>query len=90
VIDLDLRKLRYFVTIAESTSFRAAAARLRIAQPALSRQIRCLEGELGVTLFVRTARGVELTSAGTRLLQEARTLLQSSGALIKHARAEAS
>ena len=85
-MDLDLRKLRYFVTVAECASFRGASQELRIAQPALSRQIRSLENELRVTLFVRTPRGVVLTGEGRRVLDEARPLLQSSTALVHRAR----
>ncbi|WP_051712105.1 LysR family transcriptional regulator [Streptomyces sp. NRRL S-350] len=70
-MDLDLRKLRYFVAVAEHRQFGRAAQELFIAQPVLSRQIRAFEQELGCRLFTRTTRSVELTSAGEQLYQEA-------------------
>ncbi|MFJ8436669.1 LysR family transcriptional regulator [Kitasatospora sp. NPDC094019] len=70
-MDLDLRKLRYFVAVAEHRHFGRAAAALFIAQPVLSRQIRAFEQELGCPLFTRTTRSVELTPAGQRLYEEA-------------------
>ncbi|MFC4945209.1 LysR family transcriptional regulator [Pseudonocardia sp. GCM10023141] len=80
-MDVDLRKLRYFVAVAELLHFGRAAERLHIAQPVLSRQIRALERELGVGLFVRDKRGTELTAAGDRLLTDARPLLDAAQAL---------
>jgi DNA-binding transcriptional LysR family regulator len=77
-MDLDLRRLRYFVAVAERLSFRAAAEELRIGQPALSRQIAALEQELGVTLLERDRRGVALTAAGEQLLQDAEPLMRSA------------
>ncbi|AXS39767.1 LysR family transcriptional regulator [Breoghania sp. L-A4] len=68
---IELRALRYFVCIAEEKSFTRAASRLRVAQPALSRQIRKLEEDLQVELFIRHVRGVELTEAGEILLSRA-------------------
>jgi len=79
--DLDMRKLRYFVTVAEELNFGRAADRLHIAQPVLSRQIRAFEGELGVQLFDRDSRGTRLTAAGTQLLEDAKFLLAESKAL---------
>ncbi|WP_457147922.1 LysR family transcriptional regulator [Mycobacterium sp. URHB0021] len=79
--DLDMRKLRYFVTVAEELNFGRAADRLHIAQPVLSRQIRSFEGELGVQLFDRDSRGTRLTAAGTQLLEDAKFLLAESKAL---------
>ena len=72
---MDLRRLAYFVTVADTLHFRRAAAQLHLAQPALSQQIRVLERELGAQLFERTNRRVELTPAGSALLPEARALL---------------
>jgi DNA-binding transcriptional LysR family regulator len=70
-MDLDLRKLRYFVAVAEHQHFGRAAEQLFITQPVLSRQIRALEKELGCALFERTTRSVQLTPAGEQLLAEA-------------------
>ncbi|SEF09097.1 DNA-binding transcriptional regulator, LysR family [Streptomyces sp. 2112.3] len=70
-MDLDLRKLRYFVAVAEHRQFGRAAQALFIAQPVLSRQIRAFEQELGCPLFTRTTRSVELTPAGRQLYDEA-------------------
>jgi LysR family nitrogen assimilation transcriptional regulator len=74
---MDIRELRNFIHIARLQSLSRAAAELRIAQPALSRQIRKLEGELGVKLLRRHARGVELTSAGAAVLKRAEFLIQT-------------
>jgi DNA-binding transcriptional LysR family regulator len=72
---MDLRHLRAFAAVAESRSFSKAARRLRLAQPPLSRQVRQLEDEVGVKLFVRTTSGVHLTREGTLLLEQARAVL---------------
>jgi DNA-binding transcriptional LysR family regulator len=76
---VDLRHLRAFAAVAESRSFSRAARQLKIAQPPLSRHIRQLENELGVSLFVRTTSGVHLTCEGSVLLEKARTLLADVG-----------
>jgi DNA-binding transcriptional LysR family regulator len=81
VVDVDLRKLRYFVAVAEEMHFGRAAESLHIAQPVLSRQIRALEGELKARLFLRDKRGAELTAAGAQLLTDARPLLANADAL---------
>jgi DNA-binding transcriptional LysR family regulator len=73
---MELRHIRYFLTVAEEGSFTKAAERLNIAQPPLSRQIRDLEEELNSKLFVRKARGLALTEEGTRFLQYARRIKQ--------------
>jgi DNA-binding transcriptional LysR family regulator len=73
--NLDIRSLRYFVTVAEELHFTRAAERLFIAQQALSREIRELERRLGTPLFVRTTRRVTLTPEGERLLARARDLV---------------
>ena len=72
---MDLRHLRYFVTVARARNLSHAAAELRVAQPALSRQIRDLEHELGVTLLERHAKGVTPTLAGEALARGAAQLL---------------
>jgi DNA-binding transcriptional LysR family regulator len=75
---IDLRKLRYFVEVAENLHFGRAAEHLYVAQPALSRQIRKLEESLGVELFIRSSRKVELTAAGRSLLKDGKSLLAAT------------
>src|SRR5437764_739535 len=72
---MELRHLRYFVQVAEEQHYRRAAERLRIAQPALSRQIQDLEEEIGFKLFDRLPRGVKITAAGRSFLVDARRIL---------------
>ena len=72
---MDLRQMRYFLALAEELNFGRAAARLHMAQPPLTRQIRAIEEELGTELFVRTPKGVELTAAGQTLLDEVPNIL---------------
>jgi LysR family transcriptional regulator, benzoate and cis,cis-muconate-responsive activator of ben and cat genes len=74
-IGMDLRRLRYFVAVAEETNIGRAANRLNISQPPLTRQIHQLEKEVGTSLFQRTSKGVQMTNAGKVLLEEARNIL---------------
>lgn len=78
---MELRHLRYFVTAASERNISRAAALLNISQPAVSRQIRALEDELGVTLFVRASDGLHLTDAGQTALAHAQDLLRSAADL---------
>ena len=83
---LEVRELRYFVAVAEELHFGRAAERLRMAQPPLSRAIRQLEQQLGVTLLERTTRQVMLTPAGQVLLRDARAALEAMDAAERRTR----
>lgn len=74
---MNTKQLRYFITVATEGAFTRASAKLRVAQPALSRQIALLEGELGTPLLIRHRRGVGLTDAGAALLDRVRPVLFS-------------
>src|SRR5215471_9252093 len=79
---MELRHMRYFVAVAEERNFTRAAVRLHLAQPSLSRQIRDLEDELGVTLLHRSKGGINLTAAGNEYLVQARKLLADSASAV--------
>lgn len=83
---VELRHLRYFIAVAEELHFGRAAARVHIAQPPLSQQIRKLEEELGVQLFTRAGRGIALTHAGGVFLSEARQILCRTDRAVETAR----
>ena len=72
---MDVRQLRYFVAIAETGNILKAAALLGLTQPALSRQVRHLEAEIGTTLLVRNSRGVTITESGEQLLEHAKSII---------------
>src|ERR671926_631424 len=84
---MELRHLRYFVTTASELHFARAAQRLFISQPALSQQLRSLEGELGLQLLERNRRGVPLTAEGEAFLAEATAVVQQADRALEVARA---
>lgn len=86
---MSLAQLRYFVVVAEEEHLGRAAERLHMAQPPLTRQIRALEDELGVKLFERTPRGMELREPGRALLPRARQVLTDVDAMARDVRARA-
>jgi DNA-binding transcriptional LysR family regulator len=85
-LPVELRQLRYFVAVAEELHFGRAAERLQMSQSPLSRAIRELERELGLVLFIRTTRRVELTPAGSALLERARLALAEVDLAVDEAR----
>lgn len=78
---MELRQLRYFIAVAEALNFRKAAERLHITQPSVSRQIRQLEEELGVSLLIRDRKQVQLTDAGRIVLHKAKALIAEAAQL---------
>src|SRR3954471_20219257 len=83
---MTLQQLTYFLAAAEHGSFSAAANELLMAQPSLSEQIRRLEAELGVPLFMRAGRGIELTEAGPLLIPHAERVLAEAQEAIESVR----
>jgi DNA-binding transcriptional LysR family regulator len=86
-VAIELKRVRYFLAVGEALNFTKAAARLRIAQPALSRHVQELEDEIGVDLLRRSPRGVTLTAEGKLFLQEARELLHHADESVERVRA---
>jgi LysR family transcriptional regulator, benzoate and cis,cis-muconate-responsive activator of ben and cat genes len=84
---MELRQLRYFVAVAEETNISRASQKLFLTQPALSRQIKALEEEIGQCLLERKAHSISLTPAGEALLREARELLQHADQVLERVRA---
>src|ERR1700736_6114433 len=85
---MELRHLRYFVAVGETQNvLRAATQKLHVSQPAVSRQIRDLEDELGVQLFERTGKAVSLSDAGSLFLKEARAILERTDEAVRNVRA---
>jgi len=84
---MDLRHIRYFLAVAEAGTVTRAAELLHVSQPAISRQIRDLEREIGVVLFERVGRNVRLTGPGEDLLADGRAMLRQAETLRNHARA---
>src|SRR5438477_2478554 len=84
---MELRHLRYFLAVGEALNFTKASAQLRVAQPALSRQMQDLEDEIGVDLLRRSPRGVTLTAEGKLFLEEVRELLKRADESVEKVRA---
>src|SRR5579862_333294 len=84
---MELRHLRYFLAVGEALNFTKAATQLRVAQPALSRQVQALEDEIGVDLLRRSPRGVTLTAEGKLFLDEVRELLKHADESVEKVRA---
>ena len=83
---MELRHLRYFVTVATEGTFSAAAEKLRVSQPALSKQVRDLEEEIGVSLFSRTSTGVRLTAAGREFYAQSKSTLATLDTAVQRTR----
>ncbi len=83
---MELRQLRYFVAVAEEGNISRAAKRIFLTQPALSRQIKALEDEIGQCLLERQAHSIRLTPAGETLLREAGDLLQQAEQMLERVR----
>ncbi|MFF3568797.1 LysR family transcriptional regulator [Nocardia jiangxiensis] len=86
MVELETRELEYFIAVADELHFGRAAVQLSIAQPALSKAIRRIESRLGVPLFVRSSRHVELTPAGESLREHGRHALNAVSAAVRNAR----
>jgi DNA-binding transcriptional LysR family regulator len=83
---MELRHLRYFVVVAEEMHITRAAARLGIAQPSLTQQMKALERELGARLFEKSGRGIALTNAGATFVEDARVLLAQAHGAVRRAK----
>ena len=86
---VSMRQLVYFVAVAEANSFRHAAEALHMSQPPLTQQIRALERALGIELFDRSRRRIELTTAGLELLEDARNIISAANRSFERARGRA-
>nr|5XXP_A Chain A, LysR-type regulatory protein [Cupriavidus necator]5XXP_B Chain B, LysR-type regulatory protein [Cupriavidus necator] len=76
---MEFRQLKYFIAVAEAGNMAAAAKRLHVSQPPITRQMQALEADLGVVLLERSHRGIELTAAGHAFLEDARRILELAG-----------
>ncbi|WP_162939734.1 LysR family transcriptional regulator [Neorhizobium sp. NCHU2750] len=88
-IAVELKQIRYFVSVAKHKSFSKAATELLIAQPAISRQVQLLEEELGTKILFRTTRGVELTSTGEEVYRKGLAILESADELARSVKSQA-